>query len=108
MSPQSLGISGASEEDTHKLRLTVAEMRRDAALLEQRVRAAEVDDDGCPCIPFLSAFFLLSVFLNAKFCFIFITICCEVSSSCRHFSLNRFAFADCAPVFRRKVSREER
>ncbi len=42
MSPQSLGISGVSEADAHKLRLTVAEMRRDAAMLEQRVRAAEV------------------------------------------------------------------
>jgi hypothetical protein len=42
MSPQSLGISGTSEADAHKLRLTVAEMRRDAAVLEQRVRAAEV------------------------------------------------------------------
>ena len=59
MSPQSLGISSPTEEDAHKLRLTVAEMRRDAgasswfiffngnlvvfaALLEQRVRAAEV------------------------------------------------------------------
>ena len=42
MSPQSLGISSGGEEETHKLRLAVAEMRRDAAVLEQRVRAAEV------------------------------------------------------------------
>lgn len=51
MSPQSLGIAVGSEEEAHKLRLSVAEMRRDAALLEQRVRAAEVHarlDTNCP------------------------------------------------------------
>jgi hypothetical protein len=70
MSPQSLGISGASEEDTHKLRLTVAEMRRDAALLEQRVRAAEVDDDVCTFIPSFCPFSLPCVFPYAA-CFSF-------------------------------------